>query len=467
MPDVFVSMSDTKVASLIDLAVQRVVLAVPAFRDATAAAITRAVERLGSSQVSVIVDCDEHVFRLGYGDIEAVTASRNAGCSIRQAPGLRIGALIVDDTGWVFAPTALFVANEVDSDERPNAIVLANAAVTDVCRALLGSTESLGEHQSRNAGNKRTPTDAAIPVAPIEDQGRHGANKPMPTDVEIGVASLSAPQIDCAQDSLRQAPPIPFDIARQVRVFTPYIQYIEMMLHGCAIERKRLEVPPSIQGLDPNDEIGRRLRTTFDLIERNSKLSSKPLDAELKKIREDFTRPLGKPWGRVLLRDKRSIFDKRIAQFRVQLDRHRESVLEALEDELTKSKEQLIDHFLPLAAANPPDTILGQIIGEATEDKIRAWLDRELTRVFPEPNRVISEMSFYVQYRDVTYETLTSAGFAERLRNAFPHVDWDKPFSEFDAARAREGSEQARNDSIASNNDLRSEQGGSKGSTYA
>jgi hypothetical protein len=56
----------------------------------------------------------------------------------------------------------------------------------------------------------------------------------------------------------------------------------------------------------------------------------------------------------------------------------------------------------------------------------------------------MSDMSLDVQFRDVTYETLNQPGFGEKLREAFPLVNWDKPFEEFDAARERESPESKR-----------------------
>jgi len=50
-------------------------------------------------------------------------------------------------------------------------------------------------------------------------------------------------------------------------------------------------------------------------------------------------------------------------------------------------------------------------------------------------------MKLDVQFRDVTYETLNEEGFGEKLRDAYPQVEWDKPFNEFDAAKARGSSE--------------------------
>jgi hypothetical protein len=42
---------------------------------------------------------------------------------------------------------------------------------------------------------------------------------------------------------LKDAPPVPFDVARQVRVFESYLQYVELRLPGVAIQRRRIAIP--------------------------------------------------------------------------------------------------------------------------------------------------------------------------------------------------------------------------------
>ena len=61
--------------------------------------------------------------------------------------------------------------------------------------------------------------------------------------------------------------------------------------------------------------------------------------------------------------------------------------------------------------------------------------------VFPKAEHLITEMTLDVQFRDVTYETLNEEGFCKKLKQAYPHVDWEKPFNEFDAAKARDSQE--------------------------
>lgn len=401
----FVAIADKKMALLIERANRRVVVAAPAIRDRTADAIVAIVDQIGADNLDVVLDCDEEVFRLGYGNLQAVERLRAAGINVRQASGLRVGLLIVDDRAWVYSPTALYVEAEVHSDETPNAVTLSAAEVEHLLPSVVANYE--GE------------------VA-----------------VEIGCEAVSDAKVSEVAESLENAPPIAFDVARQVRVFEPYIQYVEVSLKGCAIQRRRLEVPNSIQGLDPNADLSSRLHTRFDLIEKSSDVSSKSLERELEEIRKNFTRALGKPWGRVLLRSARKMFDARIEQFREKLAAHKQKVKQELSDVLGESRQKLIEHFLPLVKASPPDVFMGRLATEKpSDDQFRAILGAELDRKFPGAEELLTDMQLEVQFRDVTYETLNEDGFAESLREAYPHVDWDKPFDEFDAAKARDDGE--------------------------
>src|SRR5947208_1685269 len=111
------------------------------------------------------------------------------------------------------------------------------------------------------------------------------------------------------EQKLKEAPPVPFDVARQVRVFESYLQYVELRLSGAAIQRHRIAIPKNIQNLGGDEGVQSRLKTTFDLIERESTLSSKPIEDELNEIRKNFTPSIGKEHGRVLLKAKKPLFE--------------------------------------------------------------------------------------------------------------------------------------------------------------
>jgi len=71
--------------------------------------------------------------------------------------------------------------------------------------------------------------------------------KALPLDV--GSDLVTDGQFSKVNTSLEDAPPMRFDLVQQVRVFEPYLQYVELSLTGAAIQRHRLAIPPSIQKL--------------------------------------------------------------------------------------------------------------------------------------------------------------------------------------------------------------------------
>jgi hypothetical protein len=415
---IFESLSTKKMAHLIGAAHRRVIFAGPGVRIPAAEALVAAAQRCGSDRILVAIDCDESVMRMGYGEIEAVLKLREAGIAVRQSSGFRSAVLICDDQGWVYTPVALYLEPEPQSDETPNALRLSSEQIQEIAIRL------------SPAERKTAIEEAATP----EDRDRL-----QKVHIEVGVMPVSEEQVKAVSTSLKEAPPVSFDVARQVRVFQPYIQYVEMNLVGCAIERHRVEIPKAIQKLGASGKLKDRLRTTFDLLERDSKLSSKDVEDELRQIRENFTRSLGKPWGRVLLRTARAVLDERVATLRKKLDKHKASVQEKLAGHIKKSREEVVEYYLPIVAKNPPDELLGQLLApKPSKNDIRAWLDYQLHRVFPKAEDLITDMRLDVQFRDVTYETLNEDGFVEALRGAYPQVNWEKPYNEFKAAKARE-----------------------------
>jgi len=253
--------------------------------------------------------------------------------------------------------------------------------------------------------------------------------------VDVGSTKISEHQFDEVKAGLKQAPPVRFDLARQVRVFEPYLQYVELHLTGAAIQKHKLAIPASIQKLGGSKDIENRLRTTFDLIEKGSKLSSKPLEDALNEIRKNFTPSLGRDHGRVVLKAAKPRLTQRLDEFRVKLKAHQESVEKDLQKHLDASRQQIVEYYIQRVVDSPPDALLGQLLsGVPSEEDATRWLSAELDRVFPKAANLVSEMKLDERYKDVTFETLNQDDFLESVKAAFPAVDWDKAYSEFKAA---------------------------------
>ena len=106
MNNLFSTLDSTRIAEMILGAEQFVCYAGPGIQIDPARAMVKVVNRLGPEDITVCLDFDERVARMGYGDVEAVDLLRAAQIQVRDAPGLRTALILVDDEGYIFTPTA-------------------------------------------------------------------------------------------------------------------------------------------------------------------------------------------------------------------------------------------------------------------------------------------------------------------------------------------------------------------------
>lgn len=410
----FCHLSSSGIADLVRLAQGSVCYAGPGIQMEPALAMLDVAKRIGPELLTVSLDFDERVMRMGYGELTAVKTLRDAGIVINHAPGLRSALIIVDGVGYTFSPTPLYLETESASEAACNALRLSPEQVTEALARL-------------------SPAAKAIAIAQAEDIEDKAWIDSLPVDV--GSSQISEAQFKQVDASLNDVPPVKFDLARQVRVFEPYLQYVELSLTGAAIQRHRLTIPDSIEKLGGSKDLEGRLRTTFELIEKGGKLSSKRLEDDLNRIRKDFTPSLGSGHGRAVLKRAKPLLQQRLGEFREKLRAHQKEVGDELQKHLDDSRKLIIDYYEPFLMAAQPDALLGQSIsGEITSEGARRWLNTQLDRVFPSAETLIQEMKLDERFKDVTYETLKRDDFLKSVKLAFPDVDWDKAHEEFRAA---------------------------------
>tara|TARA_R110002110_G_scaffold414193_2_gene643633 strand:+ start:176 stop:1438 length:1263 start_codon:yes stop_codon:yes gene_type:complete len=380
----------------------------PGIQPQVAEALVAAAARIGPDLIIVCLDFDERVLRMGFGDLEAVKALKAAGIDVTTTPGLRMGLAVADGEGFSFTPTALFLEAEDLAELGMNGMRLSKDQVKEALARLSPGAKA-----------------AAIVLATtVEEKQRLSEIK-----IEISSKPINEAAVNLIEQNIAAAPLANFDLARQVRVYNARLQYVEVELNNAAIERRRIAIPPSIQELGGGEELEGRLKTTFDLIEKNSSLSSKPLADKVAKLRKSFTPSLGKKFGRAIMKSAKPHFEKRLDALRTELVIHQAKVAAELQEQLDKSRKAIVDHYAPLAKAQPPDAAVGLFGGD-----VEAWLDEELAQVFPLAEDLIEKMALELDYKDVTFETLKENDFLSAVWAAFPTGDWDKAHDEFKAA---------------------------------
>lgn len=416
----FLSLNSIEVAKLIRAARRSVCFAAPGILQEPAKAMAEVADRIGPELITVCLDFDEKVMRMGFGEMEAVNALRKANIEVRTVHGMRTGLVIVDGEGYIFTPTALYLESEDRSTDAPNAMRLSGKQAKEALARLSPVAKMIAMAHTDTEEEREQIREQAVevPSEPVADQ-----------------------DVKDVERRLTETPPVQFDIARQVRVYSSYLQYVEFELKGVALQRRQLTIPPDVLNLDDSEELRGRLRTTFEIIEKNSPISwsSERLEYHLNRIRERWTRKLPEGAGRIMLKSDKPQLDKKLEEFNKKLEQHRELVWEELWETMDKALEQIVKYYLPRILESPPNDLRRQIIrAEPTVDEARDWLNRKLKPVFDKAfDRLksnVEKMQLIVRYKDVTYETLNREDFLQSVQKEYPYINWDQAHEEYLAA---------------------------------
>jgi hypothetical protein len=411
----FTSIDTNKLCELIEEAKESVIYAAPGLRDEVSYALTDASERLGEGMVIVCLDVDEKAVRMGYGDFSAIQQLNNYGLTINNIPNLRFALIIVDGEGYSFSPTALYLESEQSTSLGFNAI-------------------RLTAQQVQEATTRLSPAAKAIALATCDTQEQR--EQIAATIPEIPNTPLNEQTIKSINHSIKNNPLVNFDVTRQVRVYSSYLQYVEVKMTGAAIQRQKITMPNIFQSLGgTNKDLEGRLKTSFDLLAKDNELSSKVLENNIKELRDDFTPSLGNKHGRVMLKTNKDVFNEELNKLKELLQTHAKNVEQKLQKNINESINQIAKYYLPLVKDNPPNKLKGALGSYINDDeKLFDWIILQLDKVFPTAEKMINKMEISVVYKDVTYENLNDTEFLSAAKKAFPIVDWDKAHEEFIAA---------------------------------
>ncbi|MEW6337798.1 MAG: hypothetical protein AB1625_10430 [Acidobacteriota bacterium] len=388
------NVDDNRLAGLIDHAQQRVLFVSPGVSDPVAAALVRAWQRLGTERVQVILDPDAEVMRLGYGTFDGLQALSDAARfmprGLDQQPGVRIGVLVADGATMVYAPTPLLIEVEAADPGRPNAILLTGV-----------------------------PGDVAAELG----LGPEGAQS-------IGTAPLSPQTVDAVRQDLEVAPPVKFDLARRVRVFTTRFQFVELEMTGCFISRRKVPIPSSLVGLTRNKEVERQFHAHYDLVQRG-KLEVKVADRiiserSLLDRRRDIDRKYLiqlRGYGSVVLRANKATLETVVGDLRAEVETFAKGVKAALDEQMKVSQHELAAALLPAVKDSPPAEFTKFHGPHPPGDFLLKKLRDDIAAAFGTADSLVKAMEVRLIFKDVAYESLVDPEFLAVARKAIPSLE--------------------------------------------
>lgn len=402
----FTFINNEKLCGIIESARNHVIYAAPSISESVAESLCKFKENNQDASLRVIIDANAEVFRLGFGEQAGLILLNEKQIDIRRAKGLRIAVLAADEDAWVYSPTPEIIF------EQPTARINNAIQVSlEFAKQILLSV---------------APDVSLVQEKDILDESFISKD----STPEIGAEVFTEEDLKTIEIELESNPPKKFDAEREVRVYQGYIQFVELSLSGCRLKGKTITLPKVLLNISDID-LRERVKTTCRMLPGGGGFSARAalIEDKVRNLRKDYLQSLGERYGSVILRRKRSEFDKKLSEISADLEILRNTVREDLEIEMENSRKSLIEMLLPSLMENPPKH-LKDAFAFFPEETIRKYINKLLERQMPEPSQIISEMQLICDYKEVTFEMLNDVEFVRLIEEKFPEEKFAKLYWE-------------------------------------
>lgn len=425
MARLFTVASDESLITMISTARERLVVVAPGLSCAVA---TTLASRITSDdcprELSVTLDVDPEVCRLGYGEIEALDILRLAlesrGRVLQTQTGLRICLVVTDSDVLVYSPTPQLIEAGSTSDEKPNAIRISGAGPQELAFACGASESGVLEYTQ-----------------------------------EVGLRSVTQEVVDKAEIDLKENPPRKFDLVRLERVFNYKLEFVEFSVDGFRLNTRSVPLPAALLGLVEKD-LRERLRNSFRVFEAGvpfefeiadpddtdikHKVTEKWLADRAKELRDTYFIPLrSSSYGNLILRRTKADFQEKLAWFASMLEMYADLVRKNIAARIKETRDSLVKSLYPRVAAAPPAAWLSRSVsGTLKPEYLLKRLEEEVDRAF---ERVADDFypAISCVFKGVQYETITEdPHFRQQIENYFGQEEASKLLFEYEASRAED-----------------------------
>ena len=420
----FCVVNDDLLVERIMAAQEWIVLIAPGIHMPVAEALAARMDDLDPPRITLVLDGGEDICRIGLSEIAALRLVHgkavNAGNPVRSQPGLRIGALIVDEETLVWAPTARAV-EAVPSGTGPDAepgSLMPNSLLLDL---------DVGAQLQWAVGAEGI--DAS------------------PDEVEVGREAITPAAVKKLAEVLQANPPIPIDLQRITRVFSTKLQFVELEVRGAKLSRRKLTLSSSLINADADDLLREMLdsglrpfadfkdrpievpifvrgKQAFDEDRRPllEPVSEAHLNRERAALEADFLYTIG-GFGTLIERDRKPEFQQRLDAYRACMEAHAEGLRKLLQAEMETVVEKVVTLITERGAKTGP-TI--------NQERLQANLMEQIA------GRDDSKPVVRCVFKDVTHEQTQDTEFRHKVDRALPASvkkrlgEW---YIEFSAAR--------------------------------
>lgn len=411
------AITDTMIISALNQAKQRVVVIAPGVWTPLAQAIADAWFRLGPENVTVVLDVDPEICRIGYGSIEALKTlqktAQEIGESLATEPGIRICVFIIDDLTFVFSPTPRQL--EAPSED---------CSGTDPLQS-----------------NRHYKTNGIVLNKPIPSlENDLGAGPDGIITRTLGMELLNNDKLASVKKDLEINPPKNFDLSRAVNVYNAKIQFVELKVVGCRLSSHRALLPQHLlHVIKNNPKLSATIANSIQLLKDDDVLVTKGVLSEKKilELRDSISKKYLKPIkgiGLVIERSQKNEFGKEVAKLKDNVDNFSKVVEKELAERYRETAEKLAKELKDDLVRDPPPKWERRLRLPISADQVYWLTFDDLINAFGDPSKRIEKMNVETIFKDVTYEMLNDPAFREDVAGYFPEL---QPLEEYSAARER------------------------------
>lgn len=355
---------------------------------------------LDPAEVRIILDVNSEIYRLGYGSADGSAdamqfldkKAKELGGErlVCHQEGIRIGILISDSRVCFFAPTALLIESGTEQKTRPNGIII-----------------------------------EPVPPSVIKEIGL-GEKKE--SEQTIGLDKVNTSKIAAVIEDIKQNPPQKFDVARKVRVFNSRFEFVEFKVEGCSLSKHKVAIPPELMGLADDEELKKRLRSSFQLItnttefDKNSKISEKTITDFRKKIEDEFLGNIP-GYGKAILRENKEAFNKKVEELSKVVNDFKTAIKSKLDEAIKNNISTLTERLLPSVEQHVPARWKKDMGQNPKKSDLKNRLEAEISNAFGKSEFYVNDMKAEAVFKNVSYESLQDVKFMDSAKKAFPYVD--------------------------------------------
>lgn len=423
MERTFTSASDDALIALIESARHRLAVIAPGLTTPVAEALVARMTDMPSLALTIILDADPEVYRMGYGDVEALSTIRTASAAalfdLREQPGIRIGVVISDDRTMIFAPVSRNVEAGSTSPDHPNAIFL-EGDVTEKLAAASGAP-------------------AVIELdAEVQEQ-------------EIGDQALAPKRVEAMVADLKAKPPRPFDLSRRLTVFTSEVQYAEVKMTNTLFSARTITLHADFKKI-VDEQLRSGIKASLKIPVDPKKAYKINVGGKETLVSEDYLKRERasleaaflydwKARGKVIFRADRENFKAKLNDFIALTKLYQEAVKADLERMRKAFCKQMVEEFFEHWQTNTPARLRHR---DKTDDpSLIADIEAQAKSMFDGAIEM-GPPELKVVYKDISIEDLRDAAMMETLKDLMekarvPAATIAKLFSKDEAVGAGKG----------------------------